>query len=432
MWQPQAGPHLHAGMQGQDQQVQATGNPPRPPPPLTRLLRCAKMVSRLWLPHSSLPSSMDSAKDMSEGSESTPRQSRKPTKLGYVVRLYTCVLARTHACALWRPAIVAGWRLLLGWLRQAGVAQMQQCCGGCVCMINGAWVCVHVGGAGVQNGWAHLEAQVHRVGRCVVGERVPPARGILLKQGHSVSMPACARVWSSSRECRRGCGQPCWSDAAGPAPMHPSALTAACQARCGGQRWLWEGCASCGRACPPVLAPIPSAPTHGPSTTPTRALVNLHHCLHAHLCSSHAALRPVMPEPTTATRLLPLRSSWGGMLWCRTPGDAGLSSLRPHPWPTKVFWQQGSSIRWDWGLLHHRAAPSSRGMVRGEGCCPAIKPHTHVLCTFTRTHALTHTHARACARTLTHTQHTRHAPLRTPGLKQQQPTPAPVRQRAGG
>ena len=48
------------------------------PPGLT----CANTVSRLSLPHSNLPSSIDSAKDMSEGAVSTPRSSKNPTRWG--------------------------------------------------------------------------------------------------------------------------------------------------------------------------------------------------------------------------------------------------------------------------------------------------------------------------------------------------------------
>jgi hypothetical protein len=49
---------------------------------LPRLLRCAKMVPRSWLAHSSFPASMDREKDMSLGSVSTPSSSRNPTRLG--------------------------------------------------------------------------------------------------------------------------------------------------------------------------------------------------------------------------------------------------------------------------------------------------------------------------------------------------------------
>ena len=51
-------------------------------PQLRRFVLCAKTAFRPPLPHSSAPCSKDSAKDMSDGSESTPSASNNPTKLG--------------------------------------------------------------------------------------------------------------------------------------------------------------------------------------------------------------------------------------------------------------------------------------------------------------------------------------------------------------
>lgn len=126
---------------------------------VSRFLRWAKMVVKSWLAHSSLPSSMDRAKDMSEGSVSTSSAFRKPTRFGYVVKLYTCMVVKMHVfktCKLlqqegdtwgYEDSMPASYKILLtanGIMKASWqlLSHCQRCVRSskCTCWVAGCWV----------------------------------------------------------------------------------------------------------------------------------------------------------------------------------------------------------------------------------------------------------------------------------------------------
>lgn len=133
------------------------------------------------LPAQSLTRRTEREKLMSLGSVSTPSSSNRPTRWGYVVRLYTCWAGSRAGSAARRP----GRGLPLGHCQTCLHAFFRTTTAALT-----AHACREAHAAPRCQRQPHLEPQVNRVPTALICQRVSTAFSLALKKCHAGTIPA--------------------------------------------------------------------------------------------------------------------------------------------------------------------------------------------------------------------------------------------------